>query len=112
MSGAIGLVRTIFGALLGRLLPGRGGHRATCSIGALAATARPPTVPRRRRLVYALRVPPDLLPPGDEGNRLVRPYVLAAQERQSLAKQRARRRELEEAVRALNAWSSGGGGRG
>ncbi|MFF9481298.1 hypothetical protein [Streptomyces sp. NPDC014733] len=60
-------------------------------------------------------MPPGLLPLlvlGDEGTGLVRPYVLAAQERQRLAKQRARRRELEEAVRALNAWSSGGGGRG
>ncbi|MEU3712420.1 hypothetical protein [Streptomyces catenulae] len=56
-------------------------------------------------------MPPGLFLPGGEGDSLVRPYVLAAQERQRLAKQRARRRELEEAVRALNAWSSGGGGR-
>ncbi|MGW1837948.1 hypothetical protein [Streptomyces sp. NPDC002067] len=73
---------------------------------------RPPVAPVRRRLVRVPRVPPGLLPPGGEGGHLVRPYVLAAQERRRVTDQGARRRELEEAVRALNAWSSGGGGRG
>lgn len=107
-----GLARTALGALLGRLLPGRGGHRAIRSTGSLAATARPPAVTPRRRLVCVPRVPPGLLPLGGEGNRLVRPYVHASQERQRPVDQGARRRELEEAVRTLNAWSSGGGGRG
>ncbi|MDT0459917.1 hypothetical protein RM550_30050 [Streptomyces sp. DSM 41527] len=62
------------------------------------------------------RVPPALLPLcGQDGHYLVGPYVrpdLHPSERaRSPADQAARRRELEEAVRRLNTWSSGGGGR-
>ncbi|WP_030985405.1 hypothetical protein [Streptomyces sp. NRRL S-1813] len=76
----------------------------------LAATAWPPKAPARRRLVRVHGVPPGLLPLCGEGSGLVRPYVAAAKARQRAA-QDTRRRELEEAVRRLNTWSSGGGGR-
>ncbi|RXS68657.1 hypothetical protein EST92_26495 [Streptomyces sp. TM32] len=83
----------------------------------LAATAWPPVAPAApaapvpRRLVRVRRVPPGLLPPGGADGDLVRPYVSAAEARQRAATQDARRRELEESVRRLNTWSSGGGGR-
>ncbi|MFC9242222.1 hypothetical protein ACFTZK_38070 [Streptomyces decoyicus] len=68
----------------------------------------------RRRLVRVRRLPPELLPLCGEDGRLVRLYVLvrpSEQARPPPADQAARRRELEEAVRRLNTWSSGGGGR-
>ncbi|WP_143658970.1 hypothetical protein [Streptomyces platensis] len=69
--------------------------------------------PVRRRLVRVRRLPPELLPLCGEDGRLVRPYVrpAEAQRHPAPADQAARRRELEEAVRRLNTWSSGGGGR-
>ncbi|KOG42719.1 hypothetical protein [Streptomyces decoyicus] len=76
----------------------------------LAATAWLPKAPARRRLVRVHGVPPGLLPLCGDGGGLVRPYVAAAEARQRAA-QDTRRRELEEAVRRLNTWSSGGGGR-
>ncbi|GAB7033019.1 hypothetical protein JCM4914_44800 [Streptomyces platensis subsp. malvinus] len=66
----------------------------------------------RRRLVRAARVPPGLLPLCGEGSQLVRPYAWGAEAGQGPADHDARRRELAESVRRLNAWSSGGGGRG
>ncbi|RXS65750.1 hypothetical protein EST54_17645 [Streptomyces sioyaensis] len=83
MNGGPGLVRTIPGKLLSWLLPGRGGHRATIGTG---------------------------ISTGEDRGPARRPYVAAPQARQRAA-QEARRRELEEAVRRLNTWSSGGGGR-
>ncbi|MEU9122959.1 hypothetical protein AB0C96_24365 [Streptomyces sp. NPDC048506] len=71
----------------------------------------------RRRLVRVPRVPPGLLLLCGEDRRLVRPYVRASEASgvpeawQGPADQGARRRELEESVRRLNTWSSGGGGR-
>ncbi|MGW7021897.1 hypothetical protein ACWGGS_21535 [Streptomyces decoyicus] len=67
----------------------------------------------RRRLVRVRRLPPELLPLCGEDGRLVRPYVPVRPSEQARppADQAARRRELEEAVRTLNTWSSGGGGR-
>ncbi|WP_148590292.1 hypothetical protein [Streptomyces sp. WAC01526] len=76
----------------------------------LAAAAWSPAAPARRRLVRVGQVPPGLLPLCGADSGLVRPYVAAAEARQCAA-QDARRRELEEAVRRLNTWSSGGGGR-
>ncbi|MFE1171607.1 hypothetical protein [Streptomyces sp. NPDC058773] len=58
------------------------------------------------------RLPPELLPLcRQDGLRLVRPYVRPPEEPRHPGDQAARRRELEEAVRRLNTWSSGGGGR-
>ncbi|MFE7829405.1 hypothetical protein [Streptomyces nigrescens] len=68
-----------------------------------------PEAPARRRLVFLRRLPPELLPLCDEDGRLVRPYLPASTRHP--VDQDARRRELEEAVRRLNSWSSGGGGR-
>ncbi|MFI1500712.1 hypothetical protein [Streptomyces platensis] len=70
----------------------------------------------RRRLVCVRRLPPELLPLcGQENHQLVRPYVRAtarpSEQARPSADQATRRRELEEAVRRLNTWSSGGGGR-
>ncbi|MEU9488708.1 hypothetical protein AB0D83_34570 [Streptomyces decoyicus] len=67
----------------------------------------------RRRLVRVRRLPPELLPLCGEDGRLVRPNVLVRPSEQVRppADQAARRRELGEAVRRLNTWSSGGGGR-
>ncbi|MEW9519258.1 hypothetical protein [Streptomyces tubercidicus] len=67
----------------------------------------------RRRLVRVRRVPPELLPLCGQDGRLVRPYmrVRPSEQARPAADQAARRRELEEAVRRLNTWSSGGGGR-
>ncbi|MEV7467307.1 hypothetical protein AB0O20_12530 [Streptomyces kronopolitis] len=79
----------------------------------LASTAWPPAAPAepaRRRLVQVRRVPPGLLPPCDEDGGFLRPYARGGEVWQSAAQQ-ARRRELEESVRRLNTWSSGGGGR-
>ncbi|MCX5450976.1 hypothetical protein GTW98_19645 [Streptomyces sp. SID8375] len=70
-----------------------------------------PEAPARRRLVRVRRLPPELLPLCDEDGRLVRPYVCPAEAARHPVDQDARRRELEEAVRRLNSWSSGGGGR-
>ncbi|WP_088798111.1 MULTISPECIES: hypothetical protein [unclassified Streptomyces] len=61
-------------------------------------------------------MPPGLLPLCGEGSGLVRPYVdvrpyVTTAEARQRAAQAARRRELEESVRRLNTWSSGGGGR-
>ncbi|MFI0218701.1 hypothetical protein [Streptomyces lydicus] len=106
------LVRTLLEPLLRRLVPGRGGHRATSSTGALSATAWSPAPPARRRLVRAHRVPPGLLPLCGAGGHVVRPYAnTAGGGRRPPVDQVARRRELEESVRRLNTWSSGGGGR-
>ncbi|MGW8396835.1 hypothetical protein ACWGLP_09125 [Streptomyces lydicus] len=112
MNRMTGLVRTILEPLLRRLVPGRGGHRATRSTGGLSTTAWPPVAPVRRRLVRAHRVPPGLLPLCAEDGPLVRPYMPAPEaDRRCPVDQDARRRELEESVRRLNTWSSGGGGR-
>ncbi|MGW2391466.1 hypothetical protein ACWCYK_18465 [Streptomyces lydicamycinicus] len=75
-----------------------------------------PEAPARRRLVRVRRLPPELLSLcGEDGLHLVRPYVRASgrpsEEARHPGDQEARRRELEEAVRRLNTWSSGGGGR-
>ncbi|MEU5238659.1 hypothetical protein ACH4UR_27170 [Streptomyces lydicus] len=110
MSRTTGLVRTLLEPLLERLVPGRGGHRATSSTGVLSATAWPPAPPVRRRLVRAHRVPPGLLPLRGADVRPARPYA-GAPEGGRPVDQYARRRELEESVRRLNTWSSGGGGR-
>ncbi|WP_432003600.1 hypothetical protein [Streptomyces sioyaensis] len=86
MNGGQGLVRATLGRLLSRLLPGRGGHRATIGRGISTGVLA-------------------------DDSDLVRPYVPAAEARQRAAAQDTRRRELEESVRRLNTWSSGGGGR-
>ncbi|WP_158795155.1 hypothetical protein [Streptomyces sp. NRRL S-337] len=65
-----------------------------------------------RRLVHVRRVPPGLLLLCGEDSRLVRPYVGTQEPWQSPSAQDVRRRELAERVRMLNAWSSGGCGRG
>ncbi|MGX1760514.1 hypothetical protein ACWIG5_26965 [Streptomyces lydicus] len=98
------------------LLPGRGGHRAPRSTGDLSPTAWLSEHPARRRLVRVRRVPPELLPLcGRDGHYLVGPHVRPGLHPSEWARppmdQEARRRELEEAVRRLNTWSSGGGGR-
>lgn len=110
MNGGPCRVRTALGKLLSWLLPGRGDHRATTSTGVLAVAAWPPADTARRRLVRVRRVPPGLLPLCGTDSGLVRPHVPASQARLRAA-QDARRRELEESVRRLNTWSSGGGGR-
>ncbi|GAU68831.1 UmuC protein [Streptomyces sp. NBRC 110611] len=114
-----GIARTVLETLLRWLFPARGGHRAA-GAGVLSATAWREEGPPRRRLVYVQRVPTGLLLSRGEDSRLVRPYVAAMDVMnamdamdvwQSPADQDARRRELEERVRRLNGWSSGGGGR-
>ncbi|MFF4607592.1 hypothetical protein ACFY12_33255 [Streptomyces sp. NPDC001339] len=108
-----GIIRTVLGTLLSWLFPGTGGHRAA-GTGVLSATAWCEEGPPRRRLVYVQRVPTGLLLSRGEDSRLVRPYVdvpEAWQKWQNTADEDARRRELEERLRRLNGWSSGGGGR-
>ncbi|MFG2139100.1 hypothetical protein [Streptomyces sp. NPDC048650] len=99
-----------FHRLLRRLLPGRGRHRALN--GPTTGTTWPAEEPMmRRRLVCVRRVPPALLLMCSADSRPVRPYVLSTEEWHERPEHTARREEMAEAVRRLNKWSSGGGGR-
>ncbi|MFF4950327.1 hypothetical protein ACWC2K_03870 [Streptomyces chattanoogensis] len=108
----IDLIRVIFESLLGWLFPGRGQHRASLNeptTGSTWCVAAPS--PRRRRLVCVRRVPSALHLMCSAETRIVRPYVLTAEEWAERQAIYARRAELSANVRRLNKWSSGGGGR-
>lgn len=107
----IDLIRMIFEPPLRGLFPGRGLHRAPLNGPTTATTWRPEAPTRRRRLVCIRRVPSALHLMCSAETRIVRPYVLTAEEWAERQAIYARRAELSANVRRLNRWSSGGGGR-
>ncbi|WP_405890154.1 hypothetical protein OG427_15475 [Streptomyces sp. NBC_00133] len=83
----------LFGPLLRFLFPARGCHRATGAPPVTPHVAAPVARRPRRMAVPLLR---------GEDSRLVRPYLLAHEQRQKARRQLTRRRELWLAVHGID----------
>lgn len=82
----------LFGPLLRLLFPARGRHGATVAPPAMPHVAS--SVTRRPRVTVPLL--------RGEDSRLVRPYLVAHEQREEARRQRARRRELWFAVHGID----------